>query len=50
MLVPVVMLVGPDPMPGDFAFTWNQHLYRVPVLWSLCASAGLTLLYSALKK
>lgn len=50
MLVPVMMAVGFEPMPGDLAFHWNQRLYQVPVLWSLCAGAGLALLYSVLRK
>lgn len=50
MLVPVMAAIGFDPMPGDVAFTWNHRLYQVPVLWSLCAGAGLALLYSLLKK
>ncbi|HEU4548512.1 MAG TPA: hypothetical protein VFS01_02365 [Rhizomicrobium sp.] len=50
MLVPVMMAFDFDPMPGDIAFTLNQHHYQVPVLWSLCAGAGLALLYSVLRK
>lgn len=50
MLAPVMMAFDFDPMPGDIAFTLNQHHYQVPVLWSLCAGAGLALLYSVLKK
>ena len=50
MLAPVMMAIGFDPMPGDIVFTLNRHHYQVPVLWSLCAGAGLALLYSALKK
>jgi hypothetical protein len=50
ILVPVVMALELDPMPGDFAFSWNKHTYNVPVLWSLCASGGLTLLYSLYRR
>jgi hypothetical protein len=50
MLAPVMMAFEFDPMPGDIAFTLNQHHYQVPVLWSLCAGAGLALLYSMLRK
>jgi hypothetical protein len=50
MLVPVMMAFELDPMPGDIAFTLNQHHYQVPVLWSLCAGACLALLYSVLRK
>jgi hypothetical protein len=45
MLAPVVMALDPDPMPGDFVLSWNSQHYPVPVLWSLCASGGLALLY-----
>jgi len=50
MLAPVMVAFDFDPMPGDFAIIWNNHHYQVPVLWSLCAGAGLALLYSVLKK
>jgi hypothetical protein len=50
MLAPVMMAFDFDPMPGDIAYTLNQHHYQVPVLWSLCAGAGLALLYSVLRK
>ena len=45
ILAPVIMALEPDPMPGDFVLTWNAQHYPVPVLWSLCASGALTLLY-----
>jgi hypothetical protein len=45
ILAPVIMLAEPDPMPGDFVLAWNNQHYAVPVLWSLCASGALTLLY-----
>jgi hypothetical protein len=45
ILAPAVMMFDPDPMPGDFTFLWgNQHI-AIPVLWSLCASGVLALLY-----
>jgi hypothetical protein len=50
ILAPVVMALELDPLPGDFALTWNKHAYHVPVLWSLCASGGLTLLYSLYRR
>jgi hypothetical protein len=50
ILAPLVMAFEPDPMPGDFAITWGRQHFAVPVLWSLCASAGLALLYSILKR
>jgi hypothetical protein len=45
ILAPVIMLAEPDPMPGDFVLAWNSQHYPVPVLWSLCASGALALLY-----
>ncbi len=50
MLVPVMMAFDFEPMPGDFAVTIDNHRYMVPVVWSLCAGAGLGLLYSVLGK
>ena len=46
ILCPVIMALELDPMPGDFALKWNHQQYNVPVLWSLCASGFLALLYS----
>ena len=45
ILAPIVMMAEPDPLPGDFILTWNSQHYPVPVLWSLCASGALALLY-----
>jgi hypothetical protein len=45
ILAPIIMLVEPDPMPGDFVLAWNNQHYAVPVVWSLCASGALALLY-----
>ncbi len=50
ILAPVVMALELEPMPGDFALTWNSQHYNVPVLWSLCASGALTLLYSLYRR
>ena len=50
ILAPIVMALELDPLPGDFAFSWNKHTYNVPVLWSLCASGALTLLYSLYRR
>jgi hypothetical protein len=49
ILAPIIMALELEPMPGDFAVAWNSQKYNIPVLWSLCASASLTLLYSFLK-
>jgi len=46
ILAPVIMAFEPDPLPGDFVLDWNNQHFAIPVIWSLCASAGLTLLYS----
>ena len=45
ILAPAIMLAEPDPMPGDFVLAWSNQHYPVPVLWSLCASGALALLY-----
>jgi hypothetical protein len=50
ILVPIMMALELEPMPGDFTLPWGSQKYNIPVLWSLCASAGLTLLYSFLKR
>ena len=50
ILMPIVMALELDPQPGDFVLSWNKHTYNVPVLWSLCASGGLTLLYSLYRR
>lgn len=50
ILAPVVMALELDPLPGDFALSWNSQTYHVPVIWSLCASGFLTLLYSLYRR
>ncbi|HEU0163033.1 MAG TPA: DUF2905 family protein [Rhizomicrobium sp.] len=50
VLAPVIMAFEPAPMPGDFALEWENHTFAVPVVWSLCASGGLALLYSFLRR
>jgi hypothetical protein len=49
-LAPVIMQLELDPMPGDFVLNWGNQHYPVPVLWSLCASGSLALLYSFYKR
>jgi hypothetical protein len=44
-LAPIVMAFEPDQMPGDFIMTWGKQKFLVPVIWSLCASGALGLLY-----
>ena len=50
ILSPVVMAFDPGPMPGDFVLTLGTQHVAVPVVWSLCASGGLALLYVFLKR
>ena len=45
ILTPIVMAFDPDRMPGDFIFSWGKQNYLIPVIWSLCVSAALGLLY-----
>jgi hypothetical protein len=45
IMAPVIMLMEPDPLPGDFVLAWDSQHYPIPVLWSLCASGCLALLY-----
>jgi hypothetical protein len=44
-LVPIVMAFEPARMPGDFILTWGKQQLAIPVIWSLCASGALSLLY-----
>jgi hypothetical protein len=46
VFAPIIMALEPDPMPGDFVLAWGTQHYPIPVLWSLCASGALALLYS----
>ena len=50
LLVPAIMMFDPEPMTGDFTVTLNNQHLNVPVLWSLCASGALALLYAILKQ
>ncbi len=50
ILAPAVMMFEPAPLPGDFSFTWGSQHIAVPVLWSLCASGVLALLYSQFRR
>jgi hypothetical protein len=49
-LAPIIMALELDPVPGDFVLNWGNQHYPVPVLWSLCASGGLALLYSVYRR
>ena len=44
-LAPIVMAFEPARMPGDFIVTYNKQQLAIPVIWSLCASGALSLLY-----
>ena len=46
ILSPIVMALELEPMPGDFVLDWNHQHHNIPVVWSLCASGFLALLYS----
>jgi hypothetical protein len=50
ILAPIVMQLELDPMPGDFVLRLGSQHYPVPVLWSLCASGALALLYSVYRR
>jgi len=45
ILAPIVMAFDPERLPGDFIFSWGKQNYLIPVIWSLCVSAALGLLY-----
>ena len=44
-LAPIVMAFEPERLPGDFIMTWGKEQLAIPVVWSLCASGALSLLY-----
>jgi hypothetical protein len=44
-LAPIVMAFEPERLPGDFIMTWDKQQLAIPVIWSLCASGALSLLY-----
>jgi hypothetical protein len=50
ILSPAIAYLGLDPVPGDFTFRNGDLHFTVPVAYSLCASAGLALLYYFLKR
>jgi hypothetical protein len=50
ILAPVIMALELDPMPGDFVLTLGSQHYPIPVLWPLCASGALALLYSVYRR
>jgi hypothetical protein len=50
VLAPVMMMMDLDPMVGDFTVVLDGRHYTVPLLWSLCASSVLGLLYWIVKR
>jgi len=50
VLSPVVAALDLDPMPGDIAFRLGGTPVVIPVIYSLCASLGLALLYKIMKR
>ena len=50
ILAPIIMALELDPMPGDFVLALGTQHYHIPVLWSLCASGALALLYSVYRR
>ncbi len=49
VLSPVVAYLNLDSMPGDIVFQRGDLHIMIPVVYSLCASTGLALLYYFLK-
>ena len=49
ILSPAVGYMNLDPMPGDIVFQHGDLHIVIPVIYSLCASGGLALLYYFLK-
>jgi len=49
ILSPVVAAFNFDPLPGDLHFHWGSTVISIPVIYSLCASLDLALLYKVLK-
>jgi len=50
LLAPVIMMAELARMPGDYDLIWDGRHYLIPVTYSLCASVGLALLYSVVKR
>ena len=50
MLAPVIMLLDLEPQALDFTVRLNERPIHIPATWSLCASAGLGLLYWIVKR
>jgi hypothetical protein len=50
VLSPAIAAMGFDPVPGDFVLVTGNLKVNVPVIYSLCASGGIALLYYFLKR
>jgi hypothetical protein len=50
LLAPVIMMMELERRPGDYDLVWEGRHYLIPVTYSLCASVGLALLYSIVKR
>ena len=50
IISPAVAAFKPHPMPGDISFNMGQTHIFIPIVYSLCASLGLALLYRLLKR
>jgi len=50
VLCPMIIMLDPDPLPGDFHLTLGNARVNVPVIYSLCASAALALFLSLMKR
>jgi hypothetical protein len=49
ILSPAVAAFNFDALPGDLRFHWGSTVVTIPVIYSLCASTGLALLYKIMK-
>jgi hypothetical protein len=50
IMAPMIMLLDLEPQMLDFTIRLNERPVRIPATWSLCASAGLGLLYWIVKR
>jgi hypothetical protein len=50
IMAPMIMLLDLEPQMLDFTMRLNERPVRIPATWSLCASAGLGLLYWIVKR
>lgn len=49
-LSPIIAALELDPLPGDLLFRLGNTPVNIPVIYSLCASVGLALLYKIVKR